>query len=73
MSAHTLANGWTIIWTALEFTSGLMGASTTANTKMTRNTGSESTHGRTVAVMKAIGLEENNMDLGLTKYPKMGS
>jgi len=41
------------------------------NTKMTKNMVTVFIHGLMVAVMRAIGLEESNMDLERTLFPRM--
>jgi len=50
---------------------GMTVESIKVNTKMTRNMVTVFIHGLMVAVMRAIGLEESNMDLERTLFPRM--
>ena len=50
---------------------GMTVESIKVNTRMTRNMATVFIHGLMVAVMRAIGLEESNMDLERTLFPRM--
>jgi len=56
MVGDTKVSGWKIIWKALEFTYGTMEECIKVNTKTTKSTDMEYTHGQTVVVTKVIGL-----------------
>jgi hypothetical protein len=61
MAEDSKANGKTITWKAMEFTSGMMEESMKVNIEMTKKMDMEYTFGQMADNMKAIGSKVNNM------------
>ena len=67
--ASSRESGSIIIWMALASIPGKTADSTVANTKTTKSTDSESTHGQTDGLTRATGAEVSSTAWECTKYP----